>query len=148
MKRSTLNVIVDTLAFVCMAVVVFTGVTMGFFLGKGAVPSGQKYLWGLHRHDWGDIHLVFALGLVALMALHVILHWSWIGGQSRRFLRGPALLAILILTVAAAALFLLGLAYRRAKPGPYGPRELHREVDRDEPVGSHQQPRQRRRGTR
>jgi len=147
MRRNTFNTLVDALAFVCMAVVVFTGVTMGFFLSKGAVPSGQKYLWGLHRHDWGDIHLVFALALVVLMALHVILHWAWIGGQSRKFLRGPAFVAILILTVAAAALFLLGLAYRRASPGPYGPRDLRGGFDRSEPAGSHQQPRQRPRGS-
>jgi hypothetical protein len=30
------------------------------------------------RHEWGDIHFYLAVGFVALMVVHIILHWGWI----------------------------------------------------------------------
>lgn len=35
-------------------------------------------LWGLTRHEWGDIHYYLALGLMAILAFHLFLHWKWI----------------------------------------------------------------------
>ena len=48
---------------------------------KYALPprTGDRLaIWGMGRHDWGDIHFWLSLGLLALLLLHVALHWSWV----------------------------------------------------------------------
>jgi hypothetical protein len=35
-------------------------------------------LWGLTRHEWGDVHYYIALVLMAILAFHLVLHWKWI----------------------------------------------------------------------
>ncbi len=126
MKRNTLNAVVDAIMFACIIVIIFTGVVMWLFIGKGRVPAEQKYLWGLHRHDWGNIHLVFSVSLVVLAAFHFILHWGWIVGRSRKLTKLPAPAIIAILLAISAILFLIAFAYRHGHPGPYGEQRLRR----------------------
>jgi len=40
--------------------------------------SGSKAILGYTRHEWGAIHFYAAIALVALVALHVALHWAWV----------------------------------------------------------------------
>ena len=35
-------------------------------------------LWGLTRHEWGNIHYWLAIGLMATLSLHLVQHWQWI----------------------------------------------------------------------
>lgn len=42
-----------------------------------------ELLWGLTRHEWGDYHYWIALGLLAVLSLHLFLHWKWIVGVVR-----------------------------------------------------------------
>jgi hypothetical protein len=35
-------------------------------------------LWGLTRHEWGNIHFWTAIGLMGALSLHLVLHWRWI----------------------------------------------------------------------
>jgi hypothetical protein len=37
-----------------------------------------KYLWSMTRHEWGAIHFYLAFLFVMLMAVHIVLHWTWI----------------------------------------------------------------------
>jgi len=30
------------------------------------------------RHEWGAVHFYLAILFVALMVVHIILHWTWI----------------------------------------------------------------------
>jgi hypothetical protein len=32
----------------------------------------------MSRHDWGDIHFYASIGFLAILAIHLILHWNWI----------------------------------------------------------------------
>jgi len=45
-------------------------------------PSGGRghalTLWGMNRHDYGNVHFYLALAMVALIIVHIWLHWSWI----------------------------------------------------------------------
>ena len=58
MKKTDWQYLVDTLLFLCIVGIVFIGFLMGLFLPQGpAAPESAKYFLGLHRHQWGNIHL-------------------------------------------------------------------------------------------
>lgn len=83
MKRSAVNAIVDALAAMAILGVVATGIVLRFTLPAGT--NRTRLLWGLNRHAWGDIHFWLALALVAVMLVHLALHWSWIVAMVRRW---------------------------------------------------------------
>jgi len=92
MRRTTLNFTVDLIAFIDLLLLAATGTILkwvlppgsggghgyggGFRGGRG--PIEAKALLGLGRHDWGGIHFVLALIFIALILLHLVLHWRWI----------------------------------------------------------------------
>ncbi len=119
MRKSTLNAVVDVLLLVSMASVVFMGILFGFFIGRGAVPQAEKYLWGLHRHDWGDLHLIFSLILTGLVILHFILHVDWARRTSRRFLRLHWVVSLVILFLIAAGILYASIILKRLHPGDW-----------------------------
>ena len=119
MKPNTWKAIVDALLYVCMLNVTFIGILLGFFIGKGSSPARPKVLWGLHRHEWGDLHLWFSLALIALVLIHLILQISWMRSTSRRLLRLHWGLALVLLT-AVAGLTLYGLAQVKLQGGDSG----------------------------
>jgi hypothetical protein len=50
-------------------------------LVRYVLPPGSGHhtrLWGLDRHEWGTVHFWIALGFLAVLALHLFLHWRWI----------------------------------------------------------------------
>ncbi len=101
MRRTTLNFIVDLIGFVDLLLLAATGAIMkwglppgsggghgyGFRGGRGA--REVKELLGLGRHDWGDIHFLFALLFLILILVHVILHWIWIKTCFKSFFSRP-----------------------------------------------------------
>lgn len=87
MARSTLNFIIDAVTFLIMLAMVATGLLMRFVLPPG---SGERLsLWLGTRHDWGEVHFWLAVGLAALLLLHLALHWSWVCGLVASWLRRP-----------------------------------------------------------
>ena len=89
MKRGTLNFVVDLASFINLVSLALTGFILRYILppgtgGRGRVLHGGrsveqiKDLWSMTRHQWGDIHFYLALLFVALMVVHIILHWRWI----------------------------------------------------------------------
>jgi hypothetical protein len=90
MRRTTLNFLVDSLAFVDLLLLAATGVIMKWVLPPGTgggygrgfrggrPPVEAKDLFGLARHDWGAVHFVLALLFVLLIVVHTTLHWTWI----------------------------------------------------------------------
>lgn len=84
MKKSDWQYLVDTLLFICMFGIALIGILLGFFIAQGpTVRESEKYLLGLHRHQWGDIHLYLSLAFILLVTIHLILSWSWIKGKSQ-----------------------------------------------------------------
>jgi len=90
MKRSSLNFVVDLAAILNLLGLIFTGLTMKYILppgtgGRGRILHGGgqgrehiKDLWSMTRHEWGSIHFYLAVLFIALMLVHIILHWAWI----------------------------------------------------------------------
>jgi len=83
MRRASIHYIVDGLLLLDMLGLAFIGVLLGFVIPSGGGPHGEKYLWGLHRHQWGNIHMVLSIALLALVVLHLVLHWNWIRCMTR-----------------------------------------------------------------
>lgn len=100
-----------------MLIVVFIGILLGFVIGRGSVSPAEKYLWGLHRHDWGDLHLIFSLILVGLVALHFVLHLNWVACMSKACLRLHWLLTMVILIGLSAAIVLGAMTLKRSYRG-------------------------------
>jgi len=89
MKRGTLNFVIDLISFINLVCLAVTGYIIKYILPPGSGGRGHglrgrldpeqiKELWSMTRHEWGDIHFYFALFFLALMVMHIVLHWSWI----------------------------------------------------------------------
>jgi len=89
MKRGTLNFIIDLISFINLVCLALTGFIMKYILPPGTGGRGHgfrggrepvqiKELLSMTRHEWGYIHFCLALLFVALMAVHIVLHWGWI----------------------------------------------------------------------
>ncbi|MBF0142486.1 MAG: DUF4405 domain-containing protein [Magnetococcales bacterium] len=76
MNRTRLHFGVGAAAFVSFVLLVVTGVLMRQVLP----PGGGRFatLWGLNRHQWGDMHFWIALPFLLLLVIHLSLHWRWI----------------------------------------------------------------------
>lgn len=88
MNRNKVNLAVDLPACIAMAGLAATGIVLYYRLPAG---SGGNTMFGLTRHEWGDIHFWIAVVLLVLVSLHIVLHWNWIacafgatfGGENR-----------------------------------------------------------------
>jgi hypothetical protein len=76
MNRTIANIIIDLAAALLFVGMIATGYVMRFPLPPGT--NRILTLWGLTRHQWGAIHYWISLGLLAVIAAHLVLHWKWI----------------------------------------------------------------------
>ncbi len=117
MKNSKLNLIIDGLLLLCIAAIVGIGLLIKYVLVPGYMRweiygrNVEMLLWGLDRHQWGTIHLVIGIVFLALLVLHVILHWSMIiciysELIPNRFARWITALILIIMTI-----FLFAFSY-------------------------------------
>ena len=109
------NFWVDLATAAVLATMVGTGILLKWVLPP--CPRGGRGLtWlGETRHFWGDVHFWVATAMVALVAIHLILHWRWITNCWRSLvgtLRSPATWLVLLLGVGLIALPLLVPAER------------------------------------
>ena len=74
--RTATNFWIDVVSLAVMIGLTATGGLMRFVLPPGTGHS--RALFGWNRHDIGQLHFYLAVAAVVLLALHVLLHWSWI----------------------------------------------------------------------
>ncbi len=76
MKSATLKFLIDSIAFVAFVLLASTGLLMRYVLPPG---SGRfRALWGMDRHEWGQLHFWIAVVMLAAIALHLVLNWKWV----------------------------------------------------------------------
>lgn len=76
MKRSKLNFIFDAAGFAGFVFLTTTGVLIRYILPPG---SGRfSSIWGIDRHGWGNIHFWISVVFLAILAMHLLLHWRWV----------------------------------------------------------------------
>jgi hypothetical protein len=82
LKRFFDNLLIDLIAAALMVGMVATGYILRFPLP----PGSNKYLslWGLTRHQWGEVHFWISLALFGVIFLHITLHWQWVVVSVRR----------------------------------------------------------------
>ncbi len=77
MNRSKLNFIIDAVMCVAMLGLIWTGILIWTVLPPGIRGGHGLTLWGLSRHEFGDIHMCLGIALLILTGLHLWLHWGW-----------------------------------------------------------------------
>lgn len=84
MKRTLLNLIVDLASAVLLLGMIVTGYIIWFPLPPGSETT--QSLWGLTRYSWGYVHAGISAGLLAVLLVHIVLHWKWmVSVIARRF---------------------------------------------------------------
>ncbi len=76
--RTLTNLWIDLASLVVMLGLAATGGLIYFVLPAG---SGRfRELLGWNRHDIGQVHFYLAVATMALLVLHLLLHWRWVCG--------------------------------------------------------------------
>jgi hypothetical protein len=69
-----------------------TGLLLAFRLPPGSRGGQGLTAAGLSRHEWGDIHTWLSYAFLALILLHLALHWRWFWQVAARKRSWPLLL--------------------------------------------------------
>ena len=99
--KAKINFIIDALMLLAGSLLAGTGFLMKLVLIPGkdrfAVYGRNVDLFflGLERHEWGTLHLWLAFALLALLAVHIALHLSWIVAMARTMIAGRSAQKIL-----------------------------------------------------
>jgi len=117
MKRAKLNLIIDALLLLCLTAIAGIGLLIKCVL----VPGYQRweiyernvglFFWGLDRHQWGTIHFIIGLVFLALLALHIILHWPIIVATWRKLIPNHFARLMAALIFICITILLLAFSY-------------------------------------
>jgi multisubunit Na+/H+ antiporter MnhB subunit len=108
MKKNTLKYFIDIALFIDMCSIAVIGLLMGFIIPQGKVSQSEKYFLGLHRHDWGDIHLSLSIFLLILLFFHIWLNWTWIVKSTKQYFGKHWKNAILFFCAAWLIILIIG----------------------------------------
>lgn len=92
MAKARTNFIIDGIMFLGMMALAGTGFVRKYILLSGSASKmvyGYKThmtLMGIDRDGWAQIHLYLGYFLLALLLLHIILHWKQIIAVYRRWI--------------------------------------------------------------
>lgn len=75
MKKLEIVKIIDLLSFISLTLIFSTGVFIKYTLPP---RSGGASVWGLNRHEWGDIHFYISISFLLLLSVHLLLHLKFI----------------------------------------------------------------------
>jgi len=87
-KRNNWKYLIDALLFVGICSISVIGLLLAFVIPKGRATYAAKVFLGLHRHEWGDLHLYLSLCLLGLLILHIWLNWTWVVQSTKRYFGG------------------------------------------------------------
>jgi len=127
MRKPAINFSIDIFALLAIIFLISTGFLIYLVLPAG---SGGASVWGMNRHEWGDIHFWIAMAFIALIAIHFILHLDWVknmvmgkakGQTISRFRISAAIIALLFILILAIAPFLSPVDYSSQDRGRHAP---------------------------
>lgn len=113
MEKLKINFVIDACMFICMMPLAGIGFLMKFVLVPGReriAAYGRNvdlFFIGLDRHGWGTIHLWIACILLALLAVHIMLHFRWIAAVLEKLFSGSKKKVVAVVTVIMICFFLL-----------------------------------------
>src|SRR3989339_1428248 len=112
MDKSKVNLIINTLMFLCVMAIAGIGLLIKYVLLPGketAAVYGRKvdlFLFGMDRHAWGTIHFIIACVFLGLLTAHIVLHWNMIVSVYRRLIGSAVARRIVAITIFIAGVFL------------------------------------------
>ena len=71
-----------------------TGLILAWRLPPGSRGGHGLSVLGWGRHDWGDLHTWLAYAFLAMVFVHLALHWRWFWQIAARKRRWPLLLGV------------------------------------------------------
>ena len=84
MKKSMKNYVVFVAMFILGLVEAVSGFVLWLALPQGGGWRGgrlaggvESTFWSLSRHTWIDIHDWVAVAIMAVVVIHLALHWKW-----------------------------------------------------------------------
>lgn len=109
-SKSKTNLCIDMMMFMLLMPITGIGFLMKYVLVAGSernIVYGNDVdllFCGLDRHQWGDIHLKLSYLFLALMVLHIVLHWKMISQLFKKliassFLRVSLMLVFVLLSL-------------------------------------------------
>lgn len=91
MNRTKLCYCVNLAMFLALLSLASVGALLGLGIGRGPHWAAHtRHPWGMSRHGWSDLHALLGLVFLALLAVHIALHWSWIIGTTRGLIAAKA----------------------------------------------------------
>ena len=123
-NRPQINLLIDIVALASAVFLIATGFlleytlppgsgrlgTEGFGVGPGGLHRPILLLWGLTRHEWGQVHFYLAIALTSVLSLHLLLHWQWIACMVQGKPRKGSGLRVAVGILALASLLALAIA--------------------------------------
>jgi hypothetical protein len=85
-SKASFNFWIDVLAFLTFLISTISGLVLMHPGSHGAEtgPPNGDILWGLSRFEWQHLHTQISLVFVALIAVHLAMHWRWIASRLNR----------------------------------------------------------------
>lgn len=139
MKRADLISLIDIIAFIAFLFLTSSGILMRYLLPPG---SGRwSEVWGMSRHQWGELHFWLALIFFAVLTFHLLQHWRFVLGlfrgrlkecmQLRVALGLTGLLAVILLSIAPLISPVTSDESRGDRPYRGGGQALHQPAQAD-----------------
>lgn len=108
MKRASLINLIDIIAFTAFLFLTSSGILLRYLLPAG---SGRwSEVWGMTRHQWGEVHFWVSIFFFAILAFHLLQHWRFVLGLFRGRLQDCMRLRIALGLTGLVAIVLLSLA--------------------------------------
>ncbi|MFA5761370.1 MAG: DUF4405 domain-containing protein [Dehalococcoidales bacterium] len=70
--------------FILFAFETLSGIIIWLIIPRGTgdyeemIAGIGRTFWGLQRNEWSDLHAWAAIAIVAIIVIHIIVHWRWI----------------------------------------------------------------------
>lgn len=88
--QTRMNWLVDAGLFISGLVATLTGIYF-LFLPSGGYQGGRNPYYGItilfDRHTWDDLHTWFGLAMIAIVVIHLAIHWRWIVTMTKQAIR-------------------------------------------------------------
>ena len=89
-RQARLNFSLDGLLFIAFFLASLSGLVAWLIVPGGGYRGGRNpyynaTLFGLTHHSWNNLHLWTGLAMMAIVIVHLALHWPWIVCVARRY---------------------------------------------------------------
>lgn len=88
--QTKINWLIDATLFISALIATITGIYF-LFLPSGGYRGGRNLYYGItilfDRHTWDDLHTWFGLAMIAIVTIHLTIHWRWIVTMTKHALR-------------------------------------------------------------